>query len=67
MELILENDFEKAGLTYRALKEQDAGGPAASDDHINDSGYLFYHEERMELSQNTFKVNIVLCPIVGSN
>ncbi len=62
VEFLLAGDFEKALQAYRALKERDAAHPAVAEDYLNDLGYRFFHEDRMELSQHTFKVNTILYP-----
>ena len=62
IEFLLEGDFEKALKAYRTLIEHDPTHPKATEDYLNDLGYDFYHEDRMKLSQNTFKVNMMLYP-----
>ncbi len=62
VEFLLEGDFENALIAYKNLKELDPTHPTVTEDYINDIGYQFFHEDRMTLSQNTFKVNINLYP-----
>lgn len=62
VEFLLEDDFENAFQAYSRLKERDPDHPALTEDYLNDLGYRFYHEDRMTLSQNTFKVNTKLYP-----
>ncbi len=62
VEFLLEGDFDKALEAYRALLEQDPTHPTVSEAYINDIGYDFYHDHRMSLSLNTFKVNMDLYP-----
>lgn len=62
VEFLLEDDFENALQAYSRLKEEDPDHPALTEDYLNDLGYRFYHEDRMALSQNTFKVNTKLYP-----
>ena len=40
----------------------DSTHPTVTEGYINDIGYDFYHADRMTLSLNTFKVNIMLYP-----
>ncbi|MFD2562315.1 serine hydrolase [Aquimarina rubra] len=62
VEFLLEDDFENALSAYRTLIEHDPTNPKATEDYLNDLGYDFYHEDRMKLSQNTFKLNMMLYP-----
>jgi len=62
VEFLLEGDFEKALNAYRVLIEQNSANPKVTEDYLNDIGYRFFHEDRMKLSQNTFKVNMMLYP-----
>lgn len=62
VEFLLEGDFDKALQAYRALLEQDPTHITVTEEYINDIGYDFFHEDRMSLSMNTFKVNIMLYP-----
>ncbi|KZS42463.1 hypothetical protein AWE51_03195 [Aquimarina aggregata] len=62
VEFLLEDDFENAFKAYRTLIEHDPNNPKVTEDHINDVGYDFYHDNRMKLSQNTFKLNMMLYP-----
>ena len=62
VEFLLEGDFEKALKAYRTIIEEDATHPTATEDYLNDLGYDFFHEDRMKLSQNTFKLNMKLYP-----
>lgn len=62
VEYLLEGDFEKALAVYTNLKRHDANHPAVTEAYIDDLGYDFYHASRMELSLNTFKLNIMLYP-----
>lgn len=62
VEFLLEGDFENALNAYRALFEQDSANPTVTEEFLNDLGYRFFHEDRMKLSQNTFKVNMMLYP-----
>ncbi len=62
VEFLLEGDFEKALSAYRALKEHDPNYLTITEDYLNDLGYDFFHEDRMTLSLNTFKVNMELYP-----
>ncbi|CAL2103065.1 TPR_REGION domain-containing protein [Tenacibaculum sp. 190130A14a] len=62
VEYILEGNYKKALSVYMNLKKQDANHPAVTEAYIDDLGYDFYHEGRMELSLNTFKININLYP-----
>ncbi|MBW1298999.1 serine hydrolase [Aquimarina litoralis] len=62
VEFLLEGDFEKALNAYKTLKEQSPDHPAITEDYINDVGYRFYHDHRMKLSLNTFKLNMMLYP-----
>jgi len=62
VEFLLEGDFEKALNAYKNKKEQDATYLTVTEDYLNDLGDSFYYEDRMKLSQNTFKVNMMLYP-----
>lgn len=62
VEFLLEGDFEKALKAYRVLIKQDATHPKVTEDYLNDIGYDFYHADRMTLSLNTFKINMMLYP-----
>jgi len=62
VEFLLKGDFENALIAYNNLKRLDPTHPTVTEDYINDIGYQFFHEDRMTLSQNTFKVNIHLYP-----
>ncbi|WP_298757900.1 beta-lactamase family protein [uncultured Psychroserpens sp.] len=62
VEFLLEGDFENALKAYRTLIEHDSTNPRVAEDHLNDIGYDFYHDNRMKLAQNTFKLNVMLYP-----
>ena len=62
VELLLEGDFEKALNAYKIRKEYDSVYPTVTEDYLNRLGYSFLNEDRMKLSQNTFKVNMMLYP-----
>ncbi|MEP1032505.1 serine hydrolase domain-containing protein [Ekhidna sp.] len=62
VEFLLEGDFENALVAYKNLKENDPNHPMVTEGYINDIGYDFYHTDRMTLSLNTFKVNMMLYP-----
>ncbi|MDH7444230.1 beta-lactamase family protein [Aquimarina sp. 2201CG14-23] len=62
IEFLLEGDFDKALNAYRIKKEQDSTYLTITEDYLNDIGYDFFHANRMELSLNTFKVNMALYP-----
>ncbi|WP_106794226.1 serine hydrolase domain-containing protein [Aquimarina sp. Aq78] len=62
VEFLLEGDFDKALNAYRALKEHDPTYPTATEDYLNDLGYSFFREDRMKLSQDVFKMNMMLYP-----
>jgi len=62
VEFLLEGDFENAIIAYENLKELDPNHPTVAESYINDIGYDFFHSDRMTLSINTFKVNIMLYP-----
>ncbi len=62
VEFLLEGDFEKALQAYKTLIEQDPTNPKVKEDYLDGIGNRFYHEDRMKLAQNTFKVNMMLYP-----
>ncbi|WP_299436519.1 serine hydrolase domain-containing protein [uncultured Aquimarina sp.] len=62
VEFLLEDDFENALVAYKNLMELDPTHPSVTEGYINDIGYDFYHSDRMTLSLNTFKVNMMLYP-----
>ncbi len=62
VEFILEGDFESALIAYKNLKELEPNHPMVTEFYINDIAYDFYHDNRMTLSLNTFKVNMALYP-----
>lgn len=62
VEYLLEGDLDKALTVYSDLKKRDPSHPAVTEYYIDDLGYDFYHASRMELSLNTFKLNILLYP-----
>lgn len=62
VEFLLEGDFENALIAYQNLKELNPTHPMVTEYYINDIGYDFYHADRMTLSLNTFKVNMMLYP-----
>ncbi|WP_109852217.1 serine hydrolase domain-containing protein [Aquimarina sp. AU58] len=62
VEFLLEGDFDKALNAYRTLKEHDSIYPTATEDYLNDLGYSFLREDRMKLSQDVFKMNMMLYP-----
>ncbi|WP_158237275.1 serine hydrolase domain-containing protein [Aquimarina sp. MAR_2010_214] len=62
VEFLLEGDFDKALNAYMALKEHDPTYLTVTEDYLNDLGYDFFHEDRMKLSQDVFKVNMMLYP-----
>ncbi|WP_165583314.1 serine hydrolase domain-containing protein [Aquimarina atlantica] len=62
IEFLLEGDFDKALSAYMALKEHDSTYLTVTEDYLNDLGYDFFHEDRMKLSQDVFKVNMILYP-----
>jgi CubicO group peptidase (beta-lactamase class C family) len=62
VEFLLEGDFEKALNAYKIKKEHDASYLTITEDYLNNLGNSFLNEDRMKLSQNTFKVNMMLYP-----
>ena len=62
VEFLLEGDVEKAITAYRMLLEKEPTNPAVTEAHLNDLGYDFFHANRMKLSLNTYKINIILYP-----
>lgn len=62
VEFLLEDDFENALIAYMNLKELDPTNPTVTEAYIDDIAYDFYHADRMTLSLNTFKVNMLLYP-----
>ncbi|WP_438423601.1 serine hydrolase [Aquimarina macrocephali] len=62
VEFLLEGDFEKALKAYKIRKEHDATYLTVTEDYLNDLGYSFFREDRMKLSQDVFKVNMMLYP-----
>jgi len=62
VEFLLEGDFENALIAYKNLMELDPTHPTVTEGYINDIAYDFYHADRMTLSLNTFKVNMMLYP-----
>jgi CubicO group peptidase (beta-lactamase class C family) len=62
VEFLLEGNFEKALKAYRGLIEQGIAHSDVIEEYLNDLGYRFFHEDRMKLSQNTFKINMILYP-----
>jgi len=62
VEFLLEGDFENALMAYKNLMELNPNHPTVTEEYINDIGYDFYHADRMTLSLNTFKVNMMLYP-----
>ncbi len=62
IELLLEDNFDSALNAYKALKEQDSTYLTVTEDYLNDLGYDFFHDDRMKLSQDVFKVNMMLYP-----
>ncbi|WP_074407774.1 serine hydrolase [Aquimarina megaterium] len=62
VEFLLEGDFDKALNAYRALKEHAPTYLTVTQNYLNDLGYDFFHEDRMKLSQDVFKVNMMLYP-----
>ncbi|OUS02860.1 hypothetical protein A9Q86_02085 [Flavobacteriales bacterium 33_180_T64] len=62
VEFILEGDFDKALNAYRALKEHNPTYPTVTEDYLNGLGYSFLHEDRMTLSLDIFKMNMMLYP-----
>ncbi|MEP1096387.1 MAG: hypothetical protein ABJG78_14820 [Cyclobacteriaceae bacterium] len=62
VEFLLEGDFENALVAYQNLKELDPNHPTVNEGYIDEIGYDFYHTDRMTISLNTFKVNMMLYP-----
>ncbi|TDQ25591.1 serine hydrolase domain-containing protein [Tenacibaculum caenipelagi] len=62
VEFLLEGDFEETLNAYKVLLEQNPTHPTVTEDYLNELGYRFFHEDRMALSQNAFKVNMMLYP-----
>ncbi len=62
VEFLLEGAFDKALNAYMTLKEQAPTYPTVTEDYLNDLGYSFFREDRMKLSQDVFKVNMMLYP-----
>ncbi|WP_103068266.1 serine hydrolase [Aquimarina sediminis] len=62
VEFLLEGDFDKALNAYRTLIEDDPTYLTVTEDYLNDVGYSFFHEDRMRLSQDIFKMNMILYP-----
>lgn len=62
VEFLLEDDFENALIAYKDLMERNPTHPMVTEYYINDIGYDFFHADRMTLSLNTFKVNMMLYP-----
>jgi len=62
VEFLLEGDFEKALKAYRTLIEKEPTYPTANEDYLNNLGHSFFNEDRIELSQDIFKMNMMLHP-----
>jgi len=62
IEFLLDGDFEKALNAYKIKKEHYANYPTVTEEYLNNLGNTFLNEDRMKLSQNTFKVNMMLYP-----
>lgn len=62
VEFLLEGDFEKALNAYKIKKEHDATYLTVTEDYLNNLGHSFLNEDRMTLSQNIFKINMMLYP-----
>ncbi len=62
IEFLLEGNLEKALKVYKSIIEKDATHPTVTEEYLNDLGDRFYHNDRMILSQNTFKLNMMLYP-----
>ncbi|GAA4886688.1 hypothetical protein GCM10023311_07550 [Flaviramulus aquimarinus] len=62
VEFLLEGDIEKALNAYKTKKEHDPTYHTVTEDYLNNLGNSFLNEDRMKLSQNTFKVNMMLYP-----
>ena len=62
VEFLLEGDFEKALNAYRTLIEKEPTYSTANENYLNNLGHSFFIEDRIELSQDIFKVNMMLYP-----
>jgi CubicO group peptidase (beta-lactamase class C family) len=62
VEFLLKGNFKKALNAYKIKKEHDATYLTVTQNYLDDLGDIFYHENRLKLAQNTFKVNMMLYP-----
>ncbi len=62
VEFLLEGDFKKALNSYMVLIKKDSIHPTVTEDYLNNLGHRFLNEDRMKLSQDVFKVNMMLYP-----
>jgi CubicO group peptidase (beta-lactamase class C family) len=62
VEFLLEGDFEKALKAYRTLIDKEPTHPTVTEGYLDNLGNRFYQEDRMKLSKNTFKLNLMFYP-----
>jgi len=62
IEFLLEGDFEKALQAYKDFIEQDPTHPTVDVEYIDDVGERFFHQNRVEIALNAFKLNTKLYP-----
>ncbi len=62
VEFLLKGNYEKALNAYKDLLEHDPTYLTVTEEYLNDLAYDFFHANRMKLSLDAFKINIVLYP-----
>ncbi len=62
VEYLVDDDLENAIEAYRAFMIQAPTHPTVTEDYLDDLGFHFLREGRLNLSQTTLKLNTILYP-----
>lgn len=62
VEYLVDDDLENALKAYRAFMAHEPKHPTVTEDYLNDLGFHFLREGRINLSQTTLKLNTILYP-----
>jgi CubicO group peptidase (beta-lactamase class C family) len=62
IELVIAVEFEAALKEYEALKKQNPDDPTIREENLNSLGYRYMQKEKLEVSRDIFKINMLLYP-----
>lgn len=61
-EYLENNEFDKALIAYKAIKEKDSLDPTIKEKHLNILGYTALRSKKYDRAINIFKINVALYP-----